>query len=170
MRRVNRLTFAGGDFVWILRCRLGGLQRVVVGCLGLGLGWRDVPDRREQAAVVEPVDPFEGRELDGFERAPWPPRSDELGLGQALGVSDREVPRAAVRARDEAHILRRPSVVERLLQGVEHEARGRAASDAPYHDPPRRGDRQLPADRAAIATRASGAATACPRRAPGDRR
>jgi hypothetical protein len=42
----------------------------VVGCFCLGR--RDVSYRSEQAAVVEPVDPFEGRELDGPERAPRP--------------------------------------------------------------------------------------------------
>ena len=40
-----------------------GLGRVA----RFGLGTRDIPDRVEQAAGVEPVAPFEGGELDGLE-------------------------------------------------------------------------------------------------------
>ena len=39
--------------------------------IGLGLGGRDVADRAEEAAVVEPIDPFEGFPCDsgqGFPR------------------------------------------------------------------------------------------------------
>ena len=84
----------------------------------LGLGGRNVADRLEEAAVVEPVHPFEGGELDGVQRAPGPAAADDLGpeqaddalgqsivvavadaadrgldagLGQALGVADRDV-------------------------------------------------------------------------------
>ena len=32
----------------------------------LGFGWRDVADGLEQAAVIEPVDPFERRVFDGL--------------------------------------------------------------------------------------------------------
>jgi hypothetical protein len=38
--------------------------------VGFGFGWRDVLDRLEQAAVVDPVIPFEGRVLDGLDVAP----------------------------------------------------------------------------------------------------
>jgi len=48
-----------------------------------GLGGRDIPDGFEQAAGVEPVDPFEGGELDGFERSPRATLMDDLGLEQA---------------------------------------------------------------------------------------
>ena len=48
-----------------------------------GLGGRDVADGLEQAAGVEPVDPFEGGDLDGLEAAPWPEPADDLGLKQA---------------------------------------------------------------------------------------
>ena len=35
-----------------------------------GLGRRDISDRFEQPAIVEPIDPFQGGELDGFEVSP----------------------------------------------------------------------------------------------------
>src|SRR3712207_8686367 len=49
----------------------------------LGLGGWDVADRLEETAVVEPVHPLEGGELDGFQRLPGPEPSDHLGLEQA---------------------------------------------------------------------------------------
>lgn len=79
-------------------------------------------DRLEKAPVIEPVDPFERGELDGFEAAPWSPPVDDLGLvetvdgfrervvvavadtadrrldpglGQALGIFDRDILAAA---------------------------------------------------------------------------
>ena len=63
----------------------------------LGLGRRDVADRLKEAAVVEPVDLFEGRTPDGFQ---GPPRSapmdhlgfvqpvDRLGEGVVVGIPD----------------------------------------------------------------------------------
>ncbi len=36
------------------------------------IGWRDTSDAAEQAAVVVPVDPFQGGELDVVEAAPEP--------------------------------------------------------------------------------------------------
>ena len=51
--------------------------------MGLCFGGRDVSNRLEQAAVVEPVDPFEGCELDRFETAPRPAPRDDLGLEEA---------------------------------------------------------------------------------------
>ena len=38
--------------------------------VGFGFGWRDFPDRLEQAVVVDPVIPFKGRVLDGLDVAP----------------------------------------------------------------------------------------------------
>ena len=97
------------------------LEGGIVG--GLGFGGRDVSDGLEQATVVEPVDPFEGGELDGLEGLPGAAAVDDLGLveavdglgqgvvvavadaadrgldaglGQAFGVSDREILAAAV--------------------------------------------------------------------------
>ncbi|MCW2283495.1 hypothetical protein M2323_001267 [Rhodoblastus acidophilus] len=44
------------------------------------LGWRDIADGFQQLAVVEPVDPFERRELDGLETPPRPAPMNDLGL------------------------------------------------------------------------------------------
>ena len=60
----------------------GHLKLGIVG--GLGLGGRDVPDRLEEAAFVEPVDPFEGGELDRFEAAPGAAPMDHLGFVEAV--------------------------------------------------------------------------------------
>src|SRR4051794_13753103 len=106
---------------------MGHLKLGIVG--GLGLGGRDVPDRLEEAAVIEPVDPFEGGELDGFEATPGAAPMDHLGFveavdgfgegvvvavtdaanrrldacrGKTLGILDREVLRTAVTVMDEA--------------------------------------------------------------------
>jgi hypothetical protein len=51
---------------------------------GLGLGGRDVLDRLEKAAIVEPVDPFGGSALDRFEAAPGPPRGPRRWITSAL--------------------------------------------------------------------------------------
>ena len=86
--------------------------------VGFSLCWWDIPDRTEQATIVEPVHPFEGSELDILEASPRPPLSDHLrfveaddrlgesivvavadasdggrdpGLGEALAVFDRDV-------------------------------------------------------------------------------
>jgi hypothetical protein len=47
------------------------------------LGWRDLSVGLEEAAVVEPVDPFEGGELEVVEAAPGSPVADKLGLSEA---------------------------------------------------------------------------------------
>ena len=49
----------------------------------LRFGGRDVSDRFEQAAIVEPVDPFQRCELDGLQAAPWPAPVNHLGLEEA---------------------------------------------------------------------------------------
>jgi len=63
----------------------------------LGFGRWDVADGFKQAPVIEPVDPFEGGELDGFDGPPRPASVDHLGLvesvdalgqGIVLAVSD----------------------------------------------------------------------------------
>jgi hypothetical protein len=48
--------------------------------LGLVLCRRDLSVGFEEAAVFEPVDPFEGGVLEVFEAAPGAAVSDELGL------------------------------------------------------------------------------------------
>jgi hypothetical protein len=50
----------------------------------LGFGWRHIADRLEEATIVEPVDPFQGGELDSFQRAPGPTPADDLSLEQAI--------------------------------------------------------------------------------------
>jgi hypothetical protein len=50
----------------------------------LGFGWRDVADGLQEPPVVEPVPPFECRELDGFERPPQPAPMDDLGLVETV--------------------------------------------------------------------------------------
>ena len=60
---------------------LGGQGRDAGG--GERAGGRDVPDGLERASAVEPVHPFEGGELDGFEGSPRPAATDELGLDEA---------------------------------------------------------------------------------------
>ncbi len=46
-------------------------------------GW-DIADGIEKAPVVEPVDPFNGRELDRFEAAPGAAPMDHLGFVEAV--------------------------------------------------------------------------------------
>ena len=43
---------------------------------------RDIADGFEQAAFVEPVNPFERRELYGFAGPPWSASVDHFGLEQ----------------------------------------------------------------------------------------
>lgn len=59
---------------------------VVCGSILLILGFdrRDVADGLQQPAMVEPVDPFEGRVLDGFEAAPRSALVDHLGFVEAV--------------------------------------------------------------------------------------
>ena len=58
------------------RCQLG-----VVAIFGFGR--RNVPDRLEQTAGVEPVDPFEGGDFYGLAAAPGSETVDDLGLEEA---------------------------------------------------------------------------------------
>ena len=62
-----------GRFGWT------GLTVVV----GFFLGWWDVADGFEDAAVVEPVDPFQGGVFDVVEVLPWSLASDDFGLIEA---------------------------------------------------------------------------------------
>jgi hypothetical protein len=62
---LNRPGLPGGRLVLVLRCRGGCLQSGVVVCFGLG--GRSVSDRLEETTLVEPMDPFQGGELDGLE-------------------------------------------------------------------------------------------------------
>jgi hypothetical protein len=113
--------------------------------------------------LFKPVDPFQGGELDRVERAPWSAPMNDLGfveavdglgqgvviavadaadrgfdpgLGEALGVLDADVLRAAVRVMDQAAMALRPPFVQGLLQRVENEAGMGGAADAPADNPP----------------------------------
>ena len=124
---MNRTGFVGGRFVGDPRCNAGQLKLGIIG--GLGLGRRAVPDRLEEAAFIEPVDPFEGGELDRFEAASTAASMDHLGfveavdglgesivvavadaadrgldarLGEPLGIFDRDVLHTAIAVVDEA--------------------------------------------------------------------
>ena len=72
-----------------------GLNLIIIACFGLC--GRDVADGLEQAAVVKPLDPFQGRKLDFLQRAPRASSADHLrfveavdalGQGVAVAVAD----------------------------------------------------------------------------------
>ena len=69
-----------------LGCELCRHIDVVRGSIILlfGFGRRDVADVRQQPAMVEPVDPFEGGVLHRFEGSPGSTAMDDLGLVEAV--------------------------------------------------------------------------------------
>ena len=71
-----------------------------------GLGGRDIPDRFEQAAGVEPIDPFECGELDGLEGTPRPTPMDHLGFEQAVDRLGQSID-APIFVKPEPRLLRR---------------------------------------------------------------
>ena len=79
------------EAVWFKLCRHGrSFQHGVVALLGFGR--RDVADGLQEPAVVEPIHPFQRRELDGLEAAPWSTPMDHLGLLKAVdGFGERVV-------------------------------------------------------------------------------
>ena len=123
---------------------------------------RDVADGLQEPPVVEPVYPFKGGELDGFERAPWPAPVDDLcfleaidclgervvvgiadaadrgldtGLGQPLFVIDRDVLAASVAVVGEPALMNRTQLMQRLLQRIEYEACMCSPADPPSEPP-----------------------------------
>jgi hypothetical protein len=56
---------------------------------GFRLGRRHVANGFEQAAIVEPLDPLQRGELDGFEGSPRTPTMDTSALNRPLMVSAR---------------------------------------------------------------------------------
>src|SRR3982751_1384512 len=57
-----------------------------------GCGRRDVAERPHQPAIVEPVDPFEGSQLDSLEGAPWSTTMNQLCLVKTInGLGQRVV-------------------------------------------------------------------------------
>src|SRR5438874_2518964 len=128
-----------------------------------GLGGRHVSDWSKQATVVEPLDPFQGGELDKFQRTPRSPSADHLGLvkavdalgqsiviavadaahggldarfGQALGVANRHVLHSPVAMVNQAATLDGAAVSQSLLQGIQHEARLCRTTHPPADDAP----------------------------------
>ena len=76
-----------------------------IGSAGLGpvehfvFGRRDVTDRFEQSPVVEPVDPFQGGELDVVDVLPRSPSADHFGLVEPVdGFRERVVVGIALRS------------------------------------------------------------------------
>src|ERR1700677_4393808 len=141
-RRRQRLCTAPGlpEAIWFKLCRHGRLfQHGVVALLGFGR--RYVADGLQEPPVVEPVDPFQRRELDGLEAAPWSAPMDHLGLvetvdgfgesvvigisdaadrrldasfSQAFGVFDRDVLAPPIAMMHEPAAMDRSSIVQGL--------------------------------------------------------
>src|SRR5208283_2425012 len=63
----------------------------------------------------------------------------DAGLGEALGVFDRDVLHAAVAVMDEGAAAKGTALAQSLLERVEHEARMRRARGAPPDDTPGEG-------------------------------
>ena len=111
------------------------------------LGWRDIPDGLQEAAVVEPVDPFQCGELHGFELAPRSPAMDDVGLvktvdrfgesivvtvanasngrldahlGQSFEIVNGHVLRAAIRTMNQPATADRPPIMTRLVEGIDY--------------------------------------------------
>ena len=138
------------------------LQHGEVAFLGFGRG--DEADRLQKPAVIEPVHPLEGCELDGLEAAPRSLPMDDLslvesvdrfgqrvvvrvanaadgrldpGFGEPLGVLDRNILSAAITMMNEAAAVCRSSVVERLFESVQDQVGVRCLAGPPADDPPR---------------------------------
>jgi transposase len=160
VRFLNCTEFSGGWLAWIPRGDRHDLKLGVV--CGFRLGGRDVADGLEQTPVVEPVNPFEGGELDGLDGAPRPAPMDHLDfeeaddgfskgivvriadtadrrfdvrLGEALGAFDRDVFDSSIARVDEAGSPDGLPFMENLLQGIEHEVGPGRARHAPANDP-----------------------------------
>ncbi len=144
LEEVNRPGFTGEFLVQRLGCIFSSVQ-VCVECL-LCFVRRDVADGAMQAGVVVPVDPFQGFPFDltnglpgsegldelGLEQADdafgegvvigipdAPDRGVDAGLGEPLGVSDRQVLAAAVAVVDQLVSLGRRPLADGLVQGLE---------------------------------------------------
>ncbi|GAB5378315.1 MAG: hypothetical protein AcusKO_47770 [Acuticoccus sp.] len=155
-RKLNRPGFTGGHLDQVMppayarRAWRSSAPRLRPG---------NVADRLQEPAMVEPVDPGERRELDSLEGSPRTPPMNDFGLveavdclgesvvvavadaadggldtslGQALGVANADVLRAqAIRMVHQAGAMNRPSLMQRLLQSVQHEA----GMSGPAHPP-----------------------------------
>jgi len=65
---------------------------------GFELGWWDVAAVLVEAAVVEPVDPFQGGDLDVVGGAPRASGFDQLGLVEAVDRLGQSIVIAALRS------------------------------------------------------------------------
>jgi len=81
---MNRTGFP--ESVWFKLCGHGRLVECGVE-VGFGFSRWDVADGFKQAPVIEPVDPFEGGKLNGFDGPPRPASVDHLGLVESLMLS-----------------------------------------------------------------------------------
>jgi hypothetical protein len=66
--------------------------------------------------------------------ADTPDRWLDPDLGQTLGILDRDILAAAVAVMDEATTMNGPPIMDRLFQGIEHEAGVCRSADPPAHD------------------------------------
>ena len=130
---------------------------VIVGRLELCRG--DVPERLEEATIVEPMNPLERGEFDSFAALPRSAPIDHFGLEErvnglsegvvvrvsfaangrfdarlckALGVANRKVLYAAVAVVDET--FARSPCPEGLLKGIESQIATKRRGHAPAHD------------------------------------
>ena len=148
------------EAVWL---KAGGVQcltGVLLPVVCLSFCGRDVADGLEQAAMVEPVDPFERGQFDSLAGLPGPAVDHlgfvqaidrlgqgivvavalaadggfDAGLGQAFGVANADVLRPAVRMMNQCAIALGTAGVQRLLERIEHEVGAHGAGDAPADD------------------------------------
>ena len=123
----------------------------------LGFCRRYVADGLQDSSIVEPIDPFEGCELNGLKISPWPASVDhfgfvkavdgfgesivvgisdaadgslDAGFSQTLGVLDGYVLAASVAMVDEPAAMDRSPIMQGLLQRIEHEEPAWAVRDA----------------------------------------
>ena len=57
----------------------------------LRLGRWDIANRLKEAAVVEPVHPFEGGKPDALEATPWAATANDLGFEQANDTTGQSI-------------------------------------------------------------------------------
>ena len=113
----------------------GFIRHGVVACLGFGR--RHVADGLQEPSGIEPIDPFEGRELDRFERAPRSAPMDHFGFVQAV---DRLGESVVVRVPDAAD-RRFNAGVGQTLGVLDRDVLGTPRSEWWTRPPPRTGRR-----------------------------
>lgn len=141
-------------------------------------GRRHEADRAEQAATGEPIDPVQGGKFDGFQRGPPIAPSDHLrlvqanhgfghgivirvastadgwsdaGVSQALRLPHGHVLHPAVAVVDQAPDLV-AALMQRLLEGIEHQVGTHGVRDLPADNPPRHQSQAVHTTPSAVAT------------------